>query len=95
MPSAHVFPASVTNLTRKKDFLRGGIELVDDEGRVADLHALRTTFGTNLARCGVPPAIAQTLMRHSSIDLTMKYYTKLTVEDLQSRGLDLLPRLEA
>ena len=43
----------------------------------------------------VPPAITQVLMRHTSIDLTMRYYTKLKLRDLQTRGLDLLPRLEA
>jgi hypothetical protein len=37
----------------------------DDEGRVIDLHALRTTLGTQLARSGIAPQIAQRIMRHA------------------------------
>ena len=95
LPLSKVFPKPVSNETRKKDFVRAGIELRDDAGEVADLHALRATFATNLALQGVPPAITQVLMRHTSIDLTMRYYTKLNLRDLATRGLDLLPRLEA
>jgi integrase len=95
MPFSKVFPKPVCNETRKKDFIRAGIELKDDAGEVADLHALRTTFATNLALQGVPPAITQVLMRHTSIELTMRYYTRLKMRDLHTRGLDLLPRLEA
>lgn len=95
MPTERVFPKPVCNETRKKDFIRAGIALRDDAGEVADLHALRATFATNLALQGVPPAITQVLMRHTSIELTMRYYTKLKLRDLQTRGLDLLPRLEA
>jgi integrase len=47
----------------------------DREGRYADLHSLRHTFITNLSRRGVPPAIAQRLARHHSIELTIGVYT--------------------
>lgn len=47
----------------------------DGLGRVADFHALRHTCGTLLAATGVHPKVAQTIMRHSTIELTMKYYT--------------------
>jgi site-specific recombinase XerC len=50
------------------------IEYRDAAGRDVDFHALRHTFVTNLARCGVHPALAQKLARHSSIVLTMQYY---------------------
>jgi integrase len=49
---------------------------VDDSagGRV-DFHGLRHSFGSMLAAAGVHPKDAQTLMRHSTIDLTMNRYT--------------------
>ncbi len=53
LPTANVFPTAVTDTTRKKDYKRAGIVLVDEVGRVADLLALRTTLGTQLARAGV------------------------------------------
>ncbi|UCC32566.1 MAG: site-specific integrase [Phycisphaerales bacterium] len=43
----------------------------DEAGRVADFHAFRRTFITNLARGGVHPKQAQDLARHSDINLTM------------------------
>ncbi|MDF1800812.1 MAG: tyrosine-type recombinase/integrase, partial [Planctomycetota bacterium] len=56
-PTARVFPREVTNLTRRKDYLRAGIELVDDKGRHADLHAMRTTLATWSAREGIAPQV--------------------------------------
>lgn len=44
---------------------------VDAAGSVVDFHALRHTTGSMLAASGVHPKVAQSLMRHSSIDLTM------------------------
>ena len=58
----------------KADLEAAGIEYETDEG-FADFHSLRHTFITNLALAGVHPAVAQKLARHSSIELTMKYYT--------------------
>jgi hypothetical protein len=49
----------------------------DAEGRVVDLHAMRTTLGTNLARAGVAPQIAQRIMRHGDYRTTLKHYTVL------------------
>jgi integrase len=57
------------------DCRRAGIPKRDDRGRTVDIHALRTTFGTLLARAGVAPRTAQALMRHSDINLTMSVYT--------------------
>ncbi len=53
----------------------------DEEGRVVDLHALRTTLGTNLARAGVAPQVAKKIMRHSDYRTTEKYYTVLDLVD--------------
>ncbi len=53
----------------------------DDEGRVIDLHALRTTFGTRLARAGVAPQIAQRLLRHADYRTTQRHYVVLGLAD--------------
>ena len=57
-----------------------------------DFHALRTSFITALALGGVHPKVAQTLARHSSIELTMQVYTRIGQTE-QRAGLKALPRL--
>lgn len=64
----------------------------DQAGRVADFHALRHTFLTNLARAGVHPKVAQALARHSTVTLTLDRYTH-TVLGEQSAAVALLPDL--
>jgi integrase len=76
-----VFPTEVTNLTRKLDFERAGIKLVDERGRIADFHGLRATLGTRLARAGVAPQVAQRLMRHADYRTTLQHYTMLSLAD--------------
>ncbi|UCF16598.1 MAG: tyrosine-type recombinase/integrase [Phycisphaerales bacterium] len=68
------------------------IEYTDASGRDIDFHALRHSFISHLALAGVHPAVAQKLARHSSIELTMRYYThvlhKSEVEAIDAlRGL--------
>ena len=75
-PKAKVFPIAVTDVTRRKDFQRAGIPLVDEEGRVVDLHALRTTLGTRLAQHGAMPQVARQIMRHSDYQTTLTTYTR-------------------
>jgi len=76
------------------DLQDAGIVYCDDAGHFADFHALRHTFISNLARAGVHPKVAQTLARHSSIELTMQRYTHTVLED-QSQALAGLPDLSA
>jgi len=64
----------------------------DHSGRVADFHALRHTFISNLAQGGVHPKDAQGLARHSTITLTMDRYTHTTRGKLAS-ALEALPDL--
>jgi len=52
-----------------------GIPYVDGAGRYHDFHALRHTTGSWLAANGVHPKVAQAIMRHSDINLTMSRYT--------------------
>lgn len=72
------------------DLKAAHIPYVDENNRYADFHSLRHTFITNLVKSGVNPKIAQSLARHSTIDLTMNAYTTLTISD-QSSALALLP----
>ena len=81
LPSAKVFPTAVSNTTRRKDFMRAEIPETDEDGRYADLHALRSTLGTMLARAGVTPQVAQKVMRHSDYRTTIRFYTKLGLSD--------------
>ncbi len=76
----------------REDLEAAGIPYLDDAGRVADFHALRHTLGSMLAASGVRPKVAQALMRHSSIVLTMDRYTHLSAED-ERTALGSLPSL--
>ena len=58
-----------------------GITKKDEWSRTVDLHALRHTFGTMLARSGVNPRTAMELMRHSDIRLTTNIYQHLELVD--------------
>ncbi|MBP5233388.1 MAG: site-specific integrase [Planctomycetes bacterium] len=62
------------------DLQAAGIAVTDANGKVLDFHALRHTFATRHARSGAKPQVLQRLMRHSSIDLTMKCCTHLRLE---------------
>ena len=68
------------------------IVVEDQEGRVIDLHAMRTTLGTNLARAGVAPQIAQRIMRHGDYKTTLKHYTVLGLADT-SAAVSRLPSI--
>ena len=64
-----------TALMLKDDLKVAEIPYTDDSGRDVDFHALRHTFITNLCRAGVHPTVAQKMARHSSIELTMRYFS--------------------
>jgi integrase len=74
----------------RSDLEAAGIVYQDDEGRFFDFHSLRHTFGTNLAKAGVSPKLAQELMRHSDINLTMNIYTHVDMPDLAA-AVERLP----
>jgi len=66
------------------DLKAAGIPKTDAQGRTLDIHCLRHTFATLLARNGTSPAVAQKLLRHSDIRLTMNIYTHLDLADTAS-----------
>ncbi len=54
--------------------MRREYDATDEQGRVVDLHALRTTLATSLARAGVPLVHAQQIMRHEDARTTQRHY---------------------
>ena len=72
------------------DIAAADIAKHDERGRVVDLHALRHTFGTHLARAGVTPRVAMAAMRHSSLELTMNVYTDPALLDVAG-AVEALP----
>jgi len=74
------------------DCVAAGIPKYDGAGRVIDVHALRHTFGTMLAKAGVPLQVAQRAMRHSTPTLTANVYTHLELMDIAGAA-NQLPRI--
>ncbi|GAB4160421.1 MAG: hypothetical protein Tsb009_37740 [Planctomycetaceae bacterium] len=70
-----------TSKMMRLDLERVGIAYRDEQGRVADFHANRHTFISNLSKAGVAPKTAQTLARHSDINLTMGVYSHVELAD--------------
>lgn len=66
IPSMDVFRA---------DLAAAGIGEEDERGRKVVVHSLRHSLATMLAQSQVPPAIAQRVLRHRDIRLTMQAYT--------------------
>ena len=71
-----------------RDLALAGIPKADVDGCVVHIHALRHSFGTHLSLAGVAPRVAQAVMRHSDIKLTMNTYT-------DSRLLDTAAAVES
>ncbi len=76
----------------RNDLRAAGIDYQDDARRFFDFHAMRGQFISLLAARGPHPKVAQALARHSTITLTMDYYTHLDVLDVTG-ALDKLPAL--
>ncbi len=75
------------------DLRAAGISHTDAEGRVLDFHAFRHTFITRVVASGVSPKVAQSLARHSDINLTMNRYAHVRLAD-EARALEALPAIE-
>ncbi len=67
-------PAGLLRIMNR-DLELAAIPKKDSDGTIIHIHALRHSFGTHLSKAGVQPRVAQGLMRHSKIDLTMNVYT--------------------
>ncbi len=89
IPTAYAFPRGWKNKAAemlRQDLTAAGVVYEAEDG-VADFHALRHTFCTNLARSGVMPQDAQRLMRHASIETT--FLKTLYVNPSKTRGISL------
>jgi integrase len=82
--------ALVKILDRDLEF--AGIAKQDDLGRTVDVHALRHSHASHLARAGVPLRTAQAAMRHSDPKLTANSYQDPHLIDVRG-ALDALPAL--
>ncbi len=98
MPSVKAFGGTRKQLTKKTsdmikaDLEDAGIPYVDEFERYADFHSLRHTTGSLLAASGAHPKVAQSIMRHSDINLTMSLYTH-TLRGQESEAIGNLPDL--
>ncbi|MFM8986615.1 MAG: site-specific integrase [Planctomycetia bacterium] len=73
-----------------RDLAAAGIPKVDERGRRLEVHAMRTTFNTQLAVAGVDPRTAMAAMRVSSLDLVLKTYADEKHLDV-TKAVNLLP----
>jgi hypothetical protein len=96
LPTAPAFNIPTGHLAAmiKADLASAGIDYRDDAGRVVDFHALWHTAGTLLAASGAHPKVAQSLMRHSDIKLTMSRYSHVLIGQ-ESDAVAALPDLSA
>jgi integrase len=94
-PEGVPLPRPTTNAMRVFDRLldRAGIPKTDLQGEKLDIHAVRHSFASRLARAGVGITHAQHLLGHSDPKLTAQVYTHVRAEDLRP-AIDALPELE-
>ena len=81
-PVVHERASSVEMISPRPSSLR----------RTVGLHALRHTFRAHQSKNGMRPCTAQAAMGHSSLDLTMKVYTDLSLLD-GAGAVEALPEL--
>lgn len=65
----------------KADLDHAKIKITTADG-VADFHSLRSTYITSLVLAGYFPNTVQKLARHSTMELTMRHYAKLTPKNI-------------
>ena len=93
MPNIKAFDVPIKTADMlKEDLAVAGIPYVDDAERYVDFHALRHTTGSLLAASGTHPKVAQDILRHSDINLTMSLYTH-TLRGQKSEAVANLPDL--
>jgi len=85
---------AATPLERERREASSFLCYVDAAGRFPDFHALRHTTGTLLAASGAHPKVAQAVMRHSDINLTMSRYSHVFAGQ-EAAAVAALPSLDA
>ena len=74
-----------------EDLADAGIDPVSAEARL-NLHALRQTYSTSLARSGVSIEVHRRLMRHESAEMSLRVFSHLGLLD-DRRAVAALPDL--
>ena len=98
IPNAKAFGGTYKRLTDKTaemlqcDLANAKIDYVDDNGRYFDFHSLCGECASLLAASGVHPKTAQSILRHSEINLTMNAYTH-TLRGQETKAIQSLPDL--
>ena len=92
-PNVLVFREGIPSMpVYRKDLAAAGIDYKDAQGRYADFHALRKTFGTLLTLSSRSERTVMELMRHSDMKLTAKVYTDANMLPV-SETVAMLPNL--
>jgi len=91
-PEGCAWPRHSVNVTRMLRRLLEAAEIdrLDAQGRKIDVHALRHSFASRLARNGVPITFAQRLLGHSTVEMTARIYTHLGEDQMR----DAINRIE-
>jgi len=94
-PDGRPHGAATTNLMRtfRRVLERARIVRVDAQGQTLDLHALRHSCASRLARAGVPLVHVQRLLGHADIRTTAAIYVHTEIEDLRA-GVERIGALE-
>jgi integrase len=82
-------PYTAINMLRP-DLEAAKIDYQDAAGRYIDFHSLRHTTGTLLAAAGVHPKVAQSILRHSDVNLTLNFYTHVLTGQ-EKTAIEALP----
>ncbi len=78
----------------KDDLADANIPYADESGRVFDFHALRHQTGSLLVASGCSPKVAQQILRHTDVNLTMGIYTH-TMHGQEAAAIESLPDLSS
>ena len=97
LPTVKAFGGTYKQLTDKMaDMLKVDLAAPDIpyvvDGLYFDFHALRHQTGMLLAAGGVHPKVAQSIMRHGDINLTMSRYTH-TLMGQEAKAIEAMPDL--
>jgi integrase len=82
-------PSNNVNRILRRVLEAAGIPRVDGDNRRLDLHALRHTAASRMARAGAGLVQAQRVLGHSDPKTTARIYTHLDVEDLRGAVVGL------
>lgn len=93
-PRGKPWPADTGNVRRLYHPIleAAGIDRKNELGESVDIHSLRHTAATRMARAGLPMAKLQRLMGHRDPRTTQQYYDHLEVDDLED-GLGVVPEV--